>query len=153
MVFYQGLLERLRSLPQVESATLMQNRIGSYWSNNTGAILDGKSPHPGQSSPMRWNAVGSITFRTLGVPLLYGRDIGDADGPKSAKVAVVNGTFVKLYLNGREPLGHTVSLHAHNAIHDYWSGCRQQVHGDSRRACPDGLFPLFTGGRNRYHAR
>src|SRR5262249_2028153 len=33
--FYQSLLSRLLALPGVESATLMGNRIGSGWSNNT----------------------------------------------------------------------------------------------------------------------
>jgi len=42
--FYETLLNRLRSLPGVESMTLMQNRIASGWSNNTSAFVDGKSP-------------------------------------------------------------------------------------------------------------
>jgi predicted permease len=110
ITFYRTLTDRLRVLPDVESVTLMQNRIGSGWANNTGAVLDGKSPHPGEYSPMRWNAVGPDYFRTLGVPLLVGRDIRDADGSKSAKVAVVNNTFVKRYLDGRSAIGHTVSF-------------------------------------------
>ncbi len=109
-VFYRDLLERLRAAPGVESATLMQNRLGSNWSNNTTTVLDNRYPDPGQSSLMRWNAVGLDYFRTLGVPILYVRDISDADGPKSAKVAVVNSTFVKKYLDGREPLRHTASF-------------------------------------------
>ncbi len=110
VVFYRDLLECLRSVPGVESVTLVQNRLGSYWSNNTSTVLDGKNPHPGRSSLLRWNAIGPDYFRTLGVPLLYGRDISDTDGPKAAKVAVVNRTFVTKYLDGREPLGHTVSF-------------------------------------------
>ncbi len=110
ITFYRTLTDRLRALPGVESVTLMQNRIGSGWSNNTGAVLDGRDPRPGQNSPMRWNAVGPDYFSTLGVPILFGRQISDADGPKSAKVAVVNSTFVKKYLNGRPALGHTVSF-------------------------------------------
>jgi predicted permease len=110
VTFYRAMTDRFRALPGVESVTLMQNRIGSWWSNNTGAILDGKDPHPGQFSPMRWNAVGPDYFRTLGVPLRSGREISDADGPKSAKVAMVNETFVKRFLAGRSALGHTVSF-------------------------------------------
>ncbi len=110
ITLYRTLTDRLRALPEVESVTLMGNRIGSGWSNNTGAILDGKDPHPGQFSPMRWNNVGPDYFKTLGVPIISGRDISDADGAKSAKVAVVNNTFVKRYLAGRSALGHTVSF-------------------------------------------
>jgi predicted permease len=110
LAFYRSLLNKLRSLPEVEAATLMQNRIGSGWSNNTGAVLDGKNPHPGQNSPMRWNGVGPDYFRTLGIPILYGREFDEGDGAKSAKVAVVNSTFGKKYLNGRQAIGHTVSF-------------------------------------------
>ena len=110
LAFYRRLLEELRALPQVESATLAGNRPGSDWSNNTGAIVDVKSPVPGQFSPMRWNAVGPKFFGTLGTPILYGRDIDEADGAKTAKVAVVNNTFVQKYLGGRPALGHSVSF-------------------------------------------
>ena len=110
LAFYRRLLEQLRALPQVESATLVENRPGSDWSNNTGAIVDGKSPTPGKWAELRWNSVGSKFFTTLGVPLMYGRDIEDADGPASAKVAVVNKTFVDRYLAGRPALGHLVSF-------------------------------------------
>ncbi len=110
ITFYRALVDRLRALPDVETVTLMQNRIGSGWSNNTGAVLDGKDPHAGRSSLMRWNAVGADYCKTLGIPLLDGRDISDSDGPQSAKVAVVNSTFVKSFLNGRAALGHTVSF-------------------------------------------
>ena len=34
LLFYRNLLDRLRSLPGVESATVMENRLGSGWSNN-----------------------------------------------------------------------------------------------------------------------
>ncbi len=110
ITFYRGLLTKLRSLPQVETVTLAENRPGSGWSNNTGTILDGKSPHPGQFAPMRWNAVGPDFFHTLGVRILQGRDIDEADGPKSGKVAIVNRTFVDKYLGGRFALGHSVSF-------------------------------------------
>ncbi len=110
IAFYRSLLEKLRSLPAVETVTVMQNRIGSGWSNNTSAILDGKHPHPGQDSPMRWNGIGADYFRTLGIPLLSGREFDNGDGPKSAKVAVVNSTFVKNYLGGQPALGHSISF-------------------------------------------
>ena len=110
VTFYRNLLNKLQSLPQVESATILGNRPGSQWSNNTGALLDGNSPHPGQSSPLRWNNVGPRFCSTLGIPIIAGRDITDADGPSSAKVALVNSTFVQKYLGGRSALGHTVSF-------------------------------------------
>src|SRR5262249_43085404 len=108
--FYQSLTTRLRTLPGVESATLMSNRIGSGWSNNTGAMVDHKKPDTNGFSPMRWNAVGPDYFHVLGIPILLGRDVTDADGATAPRIVIVNETFVNRYLGGREPLGHVVSL-------------------------------------------
>lgn len=108
--FYESFLNRLRTLPGVESITLMGNRIGSGWSNNTGAFVDGKNPQGDASSPMRWNDVGANYFHTLGTPLLYGRDFTEADSDAAPKVAIINETFAKRYLKNQNPLGHNVAL-------------------------------------------
>jgi predicted permease len=84
----------------------MSNRIGSGWSNNDAATVDGKRPGDGSSAPMRWNSVGSHYFQVLGVPMLLGRDFTDADDAAAPPVVIVNDTFAKRYLGGQNPLGH-----------------------------------------------
>lgn len=110
--FYETLSTRLRTLPGVESATLMQNRLGSGWSNNTNAIIDGREASPGRFSELRWNAVGPDYLHVLGASLLLGRDLTDADSAAASKVAIINQTFAQRYLAGRNPIGHHVALHA-----------------------------------------
>jgi predicted permease len=107
--FYHTLLDRLRALPGVESATLMQNRIGSGWSNNSDAFVDGANARGNVSSMMRWNAVGPDYFHALGTNLLLGRDFTDADSAAAPKVAIINQTFAQRYLPNRDPLGHHVA--------------------------------------------
>jgi predicted permease len=108
LTFYRTLLERIRTVPGVESATLMENRLGSGWSsNNDDDDLDGVSLKGRFSSTLvRSNDVGPDYFHVLGVPLLEGRDITDADTPSSLPVVVVNETFVKKFLPKTNPLGH-----------------------------------------------
>jgi predicted permease len=108
--FYQAALTRLTRLPGIRSGTVMQNRIGSGWSNNTTAFVDGKVPQERGGSLMRWNAVGPGYFKVLGIPLLYGREFNDADSQNSAKAVIVNETFAKKLLPGRNPLGHQASF-------------------------------------------
>jgi predicted permease len=109
--FYLGLLTKLRAVPGVEAVTLMGNRIGSGWSNNTSASVDGQNPRGEHaSSPMRWNIVGSDYFHTLGTPVVIGREFNDADSETAPRVAIVNQTFANQYLSGRPPLGHQVGL-------------------------------------------
>jgi predicted permease len=107
--FYQSLIARIRSLPGVEAATVMGNRIGSGWSNNTTAVVDGKRPTD-DASPMRWNNVGAEYFRVLGTPILLGRDFTESDLLGGPPVVIVNDAFARRYLPNREPLGHRVAL-------------------------------------------
>jgi predicted permease len=108
--FYQSLLARLRTVPGVEAATLMGNRIGSGWSNNTSAIVDGRRPTTDTFSPLRWNDVGPDYFHVLRIPLLAGRDFADTDGASAPPVAIVNDTFARQYLSNRSPIGHQLAL-------------------------------------------
>jgi predicted permease len=113
--FYQGLMDRLRIFPGVESATFVQVRPGTGGSNNTIAFVDGVQPHEKvMDSLVRWNAVGPDFFNVVGTPILLGRDFTDADSARSMKVAVVNQTFVDRYLAGRQPMGHRLSIDGPN---------------------------------------
>ena len=117
--FYHSLMERLRALPGVESATLMENRIGSGWSNNLDVYVDGASPRSDISSSMRCNTVGPDYFHVLGTPILLGRDLTDADSATAPKVAIINRTFAQRYLAGREPLGHHVAFDRGSKVDQY----------------------------------
>lgn len=105
--FYRDLLDRMRGLPGVESATLMANRLGGGWSSNDEPTVDGVT-HSFDQVPLRENWVGPDYLRTLGVPILEGRDIQDSDTAASPRVVVVNETFVKKLLPNTNPLGHRV---------------------------------------------
>jgi predicted permease len=115
--FFQMVLERMRRIPGVESATLMRQRIGGGWSSNTSVFLDGQRPKTpdGSFSGVRWNLVGPDFLRTLGVPVLAGRDFNDSDSAASPTAIIVNETFVKKYLNGSPALGHQVRLGGSNS--------------------------------------
>src|ERR1041385_1220188 len=107
--FYQTLLDRVRTLPGVESATLMSNRLGGGWSNNTTVLVDGAKPEGDKVSPMRWNAVGPDYFHVLNAHLLLGRDFNDSDTASAPKVVIVNHTFAERYFKGRSPMGHQIA--------------------------------------------
>jgi predicted permease len=103
--FYRELLDRMRGLPGVESATMVGNRIGSGWSNNDEPIVDGVL-YSFDRVPLRSNNVGPDFLHVFGIPLLAGRDILDSDTPTSPHVVVVNETFVKKLLPNTNPIGH-----------------------------------------------
>ena len=102
-VFYRDLLERLRATPGVVSASMVENRPGSGWSNNNDVVLDGvehKDVH------LRSNGVGAGFFHTMGVPILQGREILESDVQTSQPVAVVNETLAERFYPHSSPIGH-----------------------------------------------
>ena len=50
-------------------------------------------------------------FDTMGIPLLNGRGFNKGDTASSQRVAVVNQTFVRRFLNGADPIGQTLRTH------------------------------------------
>jgi hypothetical protein len=83
-LFYRELMSKLRVLPGVESVTIMRERLGSTWSNNSDMTVDGKLPDTTKGSTwVRSNIAGPDFFHTLGVPVLEGRDFSDSDNATS----------------------------------------------------------------------
>jgi predicted permease len=142
--FYQGLIDHLRVLPGVESATFVQVRPGAGASNNTIAFVDGVQPHEKVSdSLVRWNAVGPDFFHVMGISVLLGRDFTHADSATSAKVAIVNQTFVDRYLAGRQPLGHHLGIDGEHGEQYTIVGVTQnsKYTGVRERDAPMAYFP------------
>ncbi|HEY5084498.1 MAG TPA: ABC transporter permease, partial [Rhizomicrobium sp.] len=107
--FYQNFLDKLRTLPGMESATVAMGVPGTGGANNNPLVLDGVAPH-GESGAvnLQSNLVGPDYFHVLGIPILQGRDIASADMPDSEHVVVVNQTLVDKFLPHTDPLGHTI---------------------------------------------
>jgi predicted permease len=87
----------------------MDSRIGAWESNNSAMLVDGRLPEVanGGSRTVRSNVVGPDFFRTLGVPILAGRDFADSDTANSPHVGIINEEFARRFLPNQDPLGHT----------------------------------------------
>ncbi|MBS1799845.1 MAG: ABC transporter permease [Acidobacteria bacterium] len=112
IAFFVGLQQRLRSIPGVESVSFASNRPGSGWSNNNGGLLvDGHKPNgvEPEQAQYRENIVGSDYFRTMGVPIVQGRDFSDGDSASATTVIIVNETFAKKYLGTTNVVGHVLT--------------------------------------------
>jgi predicted permease len=110
VAFYQELMNKLRRLPGVESVTIMEERLGSWSSDNSDMTVDGKLPEVanGASRTVRSNVAGPDFFGTLGVPVLLGRDFADSDNASSPHVGIINEQFAKRFFPHQNPLGHKI---------------------------------------------
>ena len=110
----QALFERveaeLAAVPGVTgvASSMVPLLAGSNW--GTDVQVEGFKSDPDTDNNARFNAVGPGYFRTLGVPLLAGREFGVADaGPRTPRVAIVNEAFVKKFGLGRDAVGKRIS--------------------------------------------
>jgi predicted permease len=78
-------------------------------SDNTFSInVPGYQPQEGERMSFEWEHVTPGYFATLQLPLLAGRAFNDSDGPATAKVVVVNESFVrKFFGNNEQAIGRT----------------------------------------------
>ncbi|HEX3436672.1 MAG TPA: FtsX-like permease family protein [Pseudacidobacterium sp.] len=109
ILFYQRLLERIQAVPGVQAASVVGFRPGSGWLSSGGTILDGVVPldPSGSRSEIYFNDVGTEYFRTMGIPLLQGRDITATDTANAPHVVVVNEEFARRFLKD-SALGHRI---------------------------------------------
>jgi predicted permease len=107
-MFYTQLLEHVRATPGVVSAALSNERplnVTTGWSMKVrGDAVGSSEAFVKADADVAW--VSHDYFKTMGIPLVSGREI-DANAPPDAPIwdVLVNETFVKLYLGAHNPLG------------------------------------------------
>ena len=108
---YQPLLERLRAIPGVQVAAL--SSVLPLRTNFEVAIITNLD-HIDVPFAKQPRAAGRLAspglVDALGIPMLRGRFFTDDDNAMSPPVALVNQAFVNMYLPGKDPVGHTLSM-------------------------------------------
>jgi predicted permease len=102
---YREIIDRLKELPGVQSATIATYAPISGHGRNSTITVRGYTPRPGEDRDVNDWLVGPDYGKTLGVPLLLGREIDIRDTPTSQKVAVVNQSFARSFFPGENPIG------------------------------------------------
>jgi predicted permease len=100
------LLQAARALPGVTAASAA-TAIPLSFGRPAGvaATIDGYVPNPGESMFVGRVIVTDGYFETMGIPIVAGRAISPIDRPGSARVVVVNQSFVRRYLGPGDPVG------------------------------------------------
>jgi predicted permease len=102
--FYSELLDRVRALPGVTSASLV-----GYLPLTTEETVQATSPEdhpapPGQAPGIDNTDVGPDYFRTMGIPLVRGREFNAQDRPGAPGVAIINEALAKRFWPGKDPI-------------------------------------------------
>jgi predicted permease len=105
-VFKDRLVERIDSLPGVEAAAFVGGPPFAYAGGASAPVaVNGYQTQPGEAPTVDYSQVGPGYLRTLGIPLVAGREFTRDDNEASDPVAIVNEPMAARYWRGRDPVG------------------------------------------------
>jgi predicted permease len=105
--FYGQLVERIKALPGVRDAAVQMCEI-PYCGWNTAVHVFGRPDMAESQMHGEEDHVGLGYFRTVGIPLLQGRDFTSADNEHSQKVAILNHAYARKLFGDASPIGHWI---------------------------------------------
>lgn len=110
--FYQGLLERVRAIPGVRSASLINSLNASF----SYGIDEHPPVPPGQKQSASINQVSGDYFRAMGIPLLAGRFFSDHDAKGATPVVIIDETFAQREFPNEDPIGKHINCQISRAL-------------------------------------
>ena len=104
------MLENVRSIPGVREAGLV-TALPISGGASTDFVIEGRpAPQADDEPSADIRSVDGQYFRTMGIPLLAGREFTEADGPKAKPVMLINETMARQYWPNESPIGQRVTM-------------------------------------------
>ena len=106
---FERMEDELSAIPGVTgvSAAMVPVMAGNNWNNSL--TVEGFNAGPDTNTSGSFNGVGPGFFKTMGMPLMGGRDFTRADAAGAPKVAVVNQAFTRKFNLGANAIGQRFS--------------------------------------------
>jgi predicted permease len=110
-IFYKSILEKIKTVPGVESAALGDLAPLDIATGRSGVLIDGHQSAPGQPVfQLSSNFISAEYFKTLGIALLSGQNFDSTIENSNRLVVIVNETMAKKFWPDRNPIGQTFRL-------------------------------------------
>jgi predicted permease len=114
--FWREVVDRVRQVSAVESASLARVPPGGFEGIGLGGITPGDRSGMGELSPA-WNIVDTRYFETLRIPLIAGRDFAPTDTAAAPLVVVVSKTLARRFWSEQPAVGKPLRLTIFNRTH------------------------------------
>ena len=103
--FYRDLMVRMRSLPGVQSASAVMPLPLSGDRFSISFQIEGRPVAPKDEPSADLFIAETNYFRTMGIPIIKGRDFEDRDQHTSTPVIIITEQFARQYFPGEDPVG------------------------------------------------
>jgi predicted permease len=111
VAFFEQALQRVRSLPGVVAAGACTSLPPTYIQQSTGFTIEGRPAETGTQPPTAIYMPATPGFvEALGLPLVRGRTIADADTAQAPGVVVINQTLANRFFTNEDPVGRRITL-------------------------------------------
>jgi predicted permease len=109
--FFERVLERVRALPGVEAAGVIDDLPLNEQGSHQPIAVEGRPPLPMSEQPEVDVRVASAGYMSaLHIPILRGRDINDSDVAGRPAVVVISESMAQQFWPGEDPLGKRLTL-------------------------------------------
>ena len=109
--FYRRLLTQVTALPGVQAASFSSAQPLSGRAGSDPFAIEGRALDPTNLTAAGWQVAGANYLKTLGIPLVKGRDLTTDDMlPGAVPVAVINESMASRYWPNDDPIGRRITL-------------------------------------------
>jgi predicted permease len=108
--FFDAVLERVRAIPGVQSAAVVNTLPVSGGASTDFAIVGQAAPAAGEEPDAAIRVVAGDYFAAMRIPLVRGRWLDAHDTEHTAQVMVINRTMASRYWPGEDPIGKRVTM-------------------------------------------
>lgn len=141
VALFERLEEDLSALPGVTNVTASMVPLisGSNWGSSV--RVQGFDAGPDTDRDASFNLIGPGFFRTMGIPLMAGREFTSSDVLDAPKVVVVNEAFTKKFNLGRDAVGKMIGSGQGDDLDSLIVGVVQDAkYSEVKRAIPPQFF-------------
>jgi predicted permease len=147
VALFRDLQQRLAAIPGVQAAAHAEFAPFSdmHWGN--GIKAPGTRNASDKYAPGSENSVSANYFRTMGIPLLAGREFTGNDTAQSPKVLILSANFAKFLYEDQSPIGRHVRMGENDADLEIVGVVQDSKYSDVREKPPRFLYiPYEQGG-------
>ena len=113
--FYEQLSTRIENVPGVQSVSATSTLPLSGANIRINFTISGRPPLSLSEQPItQYRMTGPDYFRTMKIPIRFGRDFTNRDTPRSQPVAIINDSFARRYWPAKGSIGAHIKIDDNN---------------------------------------